>query len=261
MNLSLTGKTAVICGASQGLGLASAKELALLGASCILLARNEQSLSAAVASLDTTQGQRHNYFVTDFNKPENVKATIQAITDGQIVHILVNNTGGPSGGPILAAEGGAFIKAFEMHVVCNQILAQAVEPGMKASGYGRIIQVISTSVKTPLKNLGVSNTIRAAVASWAKTLATELAPFGITVNNVLPGSMTTDRLRSIFKTNAEMRGVPVESVAEEWRLEIPMQRFGDPAEFGAAVAFLASPAASYITGINLPVDGGKTPSL
>lgn len=261
MNLSLTGKTAVICGASQGLGLASARELALLGASCVLLARNEQSLTAAVASLDTSQGQQHNYFVADFNKPEKVKATIGAITDEQIVHILVNNTGGPSGGPILAAEGGAFLQAFEMHVVCNQILAQAVVPGMKASGYGRIIQVISTSVKTPLKNLGVSNTIRAAVANWAKSLANELAPFGITVNNVLPGSMTTDRLKSIFKTSADMRGIPVETVAEEWRLEIPMQRFGDPAEFGAAVAFLASPAASYITGINLPVDGGKTPSL
>lgn len=261
MNLSLTGKTAVICGASQGLGLASARELALLGASCILLARNEQSLTAAVASLDTSQGQQHNYFVADFNKPEKVRATISAITNEQIVHILVNNTGGPSGGPILAAEGGAFLQAFEMHVVCNQILAQAVVPGMKANGYGRIIQVISTSVKTPLKNLGVSNTIRAAVANWAKSLANELAPFGITVNNVLPGSMTTDRLKSIFKTSADMRGIPVETVAEEWRLEIPMQRFGDPAEFGAAVAFLASPAASYITGINLPVDGGKTPSL
>lgn len=261
MNLSLTGKTAVVCGASQGLGLASAKELALLGASCILLARNEQSLAAAAASLDISQGQRHNYFVADFNKPEKLKATINAIVDEQIVHILVNNTGGPSGGPILAAEGGAFLQAFEMHVVCNQLLAQAVVPGMKASGYGRLIQIISTSVKAPIKNLGVSNTIRAAVASWAKSMANELAPFGITVNNVLPGSMTTERLRSIFKANASMRGIPEETVAEEWRLEIPMQRFGEPAEFGAAVAFLASPAASYITGINLPVDGGKTPSL
>lgn len=243
------------------MGLASAKELALLGASCILLARNEAALEMAVASLDTRLGQQHDYFVVDFVRPDKVKATIEAITDERIVHILINNTGGPSGGPILAAEGGAFMKAFEMHVVCSQILAQAVIPGMKASGYGRVIQIISTSVKAPIRNLGVSNTIRAAVANWAKTLAGEVAPYGITVNNVLPGSMTTDRLKNIFKATGEARGIPEEAVAEEWRAEIPMQRFGDPSEFGAAVAFLASPAASYITGINLPVDGGKTPVL
>lgn len=261
MNLSLTGKTAVVCGASQGLGLASATELALLGASCILLARSEKSLEAAVASLDTSQGQQHNYYVVDFSYPDKVNATIQAIADEQIVHILINNSGGPSAGPILAAEGGAFMKAFEMHVVCNQLLAQAVVPGMKASGYGRIIQIISTSVKAPIKNLGVSNTIRAAVANWAKSMANELAPFGITVNNVLPGAMSTGRLKSLFRATGEARGIPEETVSEEWRQEIPMQRFGEPSEFGAAVAFLASPAAGYITGINLPVDGGKTPSL
>lgn len=261
MNLSLTGKTAVICGGSQGLGLASAREIALLGATCILLARSEAPLQAAVASLDASQGQQHSYHTTDFNNTAQVQSVIRAITDKRIVHILVNNTGGPSGGPILAAEGGAFMQAFQMHLVCNQLLAQAVVPGMKADGYGRIIQIISTSVKTPLRNLGVSNTIRAAVANWAKTLAGELAPFGITVNNVLPGSMTTERLRSLFRANAESRGVPESTVAGEWRAEIPMQRFGEPSEFGAAVAFLASPAAAYITGINLPVDGGKTPSL
>lgn len=261
MKLSLAGKTAVICGGSQGLGLASARELAFLGASCILLARSEPTLKEALATLDVSQGQQHDYYIVDFQYPDKVSQTIRVITDKQVVDILVNNTGGPSGGPIVAAEGGAFLKAFEMHVVCNQLLAQAVIPGMKASGYGRIIQIISTSVKTPLKNLGVSNTIRAAVASWAKTMANELAPFGITVNNVLPGSMTTDRLRSLFRSSAEARGITEDEVSEEWRNEIPMQRFGDPAEFGAAVAFLASPAASYITGINLPVDGGKTPSL
>lgn len=261
MNLTLTGKNAVICGGSQGLGLASAREIALLGANCILIARSEAPLKAAAASLDTSRGQQHSWHTADFNQPGQLQSVISAITDQRIVHILVNNTGGPSGGPILAAEGGAFLQAFQMHLVCNQLLAQAVVPGMKADGYGRIIQIISTSVKTPLRNLGVSNTIRAAVANWAKTLAGELAPFGITVNNVLPGSMSTDRLRSLFRANAESRGVSEAAVSEEWRAEIPMQRFGDPSEFGAAVAFLASPAASYITGINLPVDGGKTPSL
>lgn len=261
MKLSLAGKIAVVCGGSQGLGLASAKELALLGASCILLARNEESLKTAVGVLDTAQQQKHDYYIVDFTDTGQVQKTIRKIVEDQVVTILVNNTGGPAGGPIVAAESGEFMKAFEMHVVCNQLLAQAVIPGMKASGYGRIIQIISTSVKTPLKNLGVSNTVRAAVASWAKTMAGELAPYGITVNNVLPGSMTTDRLQSLFKISAAARGVSEEVIAEEWRKEIPMQRFGDPAEFGAAVAFLASPAAGYITGINLPVDGGKTPAL
>lgn len=261
MELSLKGKTAVICGGSQGLGLASARELALLGANCILVSRNETSLLNALQTLDTTQEQQHSYATADFTDPDSVKAAITGITAQKAVNILVNNTGGPAAGPITEAEPEAFVKAFSMHVVCNQVLVQTVLPGMKSSGYGRIIQVISTSVKTPLKGLGVSNTTRAAVAGWAKTLATELAPFGITVNNVLPGSMTTDRLFSLFETNAHKRGVDKSVVEAEWKAEIPMQRFGDPAEFGAAVAFLASPAAAYITGISLPVDGGKIPAL
>ncbi|RAJ10437.1 3-oxoacyl-[acyl-carrier protein] reductase [Chitinophaga skermanii] len=261
MNLSLTGKTALVCGGSQGLGLASAQELALLGASCILISRNADKLAQALQTLDTTQQQTHRYYAVDFSKTADVKAIIDTITASTIIHILINNTGGPAAGPIATAEPGAFLQAFEMHVVNNQILSQAVIPGMKAAGFGRIIQIISTSVKTPIKNLGVSNTIRAAVASWAKTLATELAPFNITVNNVLPGSTTTERLSSLFETQAKARNVSTEVIAEEWKNEIPMQRFGEPREFGAAVAFLASPAASYITGINLPVDGGKTPSL
>lgn len=261
MELSLKGKTAVICGGSQGLGLASARELALLGANCTLISRNEASLREALSTLDTTQGQQHSYAMADFTQPDSVKAAISSIISQKTVNILVNNTGGPAAGPITEAEPEAFLKAFSMHVVCNQVLAQAVIPGMKSSGYGRIIQVISTSVKTPIKGLGVSNTTRAAVAGWAKTLANELAPFGITVNNVLPGSMTTDRLFSLFESNAQKRGVDKSVIEAEWKNEIPMQRFGDPAEFGAAVAFLASPAAAYITGISLPVDGGKIPAL
>lgn len=261
MELSLKGKTAVICGGSQGLGLASARELALLGAHCILISRNENSLLDALQTLDQNQGQQHSYATADFTQPESVRTAISNITSQQAVNILVNNTGGPAGGPVTDAEPEAFAKAFSMHVVCNQILVQAVLPGMKSSGYGRIIQIISTSVKAPIKGLGVSNTTRAAVAGWSKTLAGELAPLGITVNNVLPGSMTTDRLFSLFETNAQRRGVDRSVIEAEWKAEIPMQRFGDPAEFGAAVAFLASPAAAYITGVSLPVDGGRIPSL
>ncbi|UYQ92522.1 SDR family oxidoreductase [Chitinophaga horti] len=261
MELSLKGKTAVICGGSQGLGLASARELALLGADCILISRDEKNLLNALQTLDVSQGQQHSFATADSSQPDTVKAAITGITAKQPVNILVNNTGGPAAGPITDADPEAFVKAFSMHVVCNQLLVQAVLPGMKSSGYGRIIQVISTSVKAPIKGLGVSNTTRAAVAGWAKTLSNELAPFGITVNNVLPGSMTTDRLFSLFEANAQRRGVNKSVIEAEWKSEIPMQRFGDPAEFGAAVAFLASPAAAYITGISLPVDGGRIPSL
>ncbi|ATL46323.1 short-chain dehydrogenase [Chitinophaga caeni] len=261
MNLSLTGNHALICGSSQGLGLASAQEIALLGADCTLVARNEETLKTALASLDTSKGQQHRYFSIDFSNLSAVKEWIQSLVQEKPVHILVNNSGGPAGGPITGAQPEAFLNAFQQHVIVNQLLVQAVIPGMKSKKYGRIIQIISTSVKAPIKNLGVSNTIRAAVANWAKTLAGELAPYGITVNNVLPGSMTTDRLFSLFKAQAAARQVGEKEIEAEWLKEIPMGRFGDPREFGAAVAFLASPAGSYITGINLPVDGGRSPSL
>jgi 3-oxoacyl-[acyl-carrier protein] reductase len=261
MNLSLSGKTAIICGASQGLGLACAQELAFLGANCILVARQEDKLKKALSSLTQETGQNHQYQVVDFKDAQAVHQLAEKIQSEKKVSILINNTGGPSGGLLQKAAPSEFEEAFRLHVVNFQILAQAAIPIMKMLGYGRIIQIISTSVKAPIPNLGVSNTIRAAVANWAKTLASELAETGITVNNVLPGSFYTERLQYIFESNAADQGINTEVVAEKWRQEIPMKRFGEPAEFAAAVAFLASPAASYITGINLPVDGGKTPGL
>jgi 3-oxoacyl-[acyl-carrier protein] reductase len=261
MNLSLTGKTAVVCGSSQGIGFAIAKELALLGANCILLARNPDSLEKAVAQLKADANQSHQFFTADFSDPESVRKAIETIVAAQPIHILVNNTGGPAAGPITEAKEEAFINAFQQHVVCNHILTQAVLPGMKSDGYGRIINIISTSVKIPLPNLGVSNTIRGAVASWAKTMSNELAPFGITVNNLLPGSIQTGRLDSLIQKTAEQKSISKDAAVEEMKNSIPMKRIGEPEEIAAMAAFLASPAASYITGTSIRVDGGRTGSI
>jgi 3-oxoacyl-[acyl-carrier protein] reductase len=261
MNLSLKGKTAIVCGSTQGIGKASAIELALLGASCVLVARNEIKLSEAVEDLDTSHGQKHKFIVADFQHPHEVKEKAEAFAKSNNVHILINNTGGPNSGPILSADIEEFRIAFNNHLICNHILVQALIEGMKKEKYGRIINIISTSVKVPLKNLGVSNTIRAAVANWSKTMANELAPFGITVNNVLPGATNTQRLKSIIENKSTKTGESADALSREMTKEIPMQRFADPSEIAAAVAFLASPAASYITGINVPVDGGRTGSL
>ena len=261
MNLNLEGKTAVVCGSTQGLGYASAVELALLGCNVILMARDEEKLKTAVASLYAVNGQQHGYLVADFTNTESVKSTIKNYTANNQVQILVNNTGGPAGGPILDAEPEAFLTAFNNHLINNHNLVQAVVPGMKAAGYGRIINIISTSVKIPLAGLGVSNTIRAAVANWAKTLANELGGSGITVNNVLPGFTKTVRADYVITTKATKTGRSEAEVLKEMLAEIPAGRIGQPEEFGAVVAFLCSPAAAYINGINLPVDGGRLGTL
>ena len=262
MNLNLKGKTALVCGSTQGLGLASAIELSLLGANVILMARNQEKLKAALTKLDHSQEQQHHYLVADFSNPENVRTTIAAyVESGNIIHILINNTGGPAGGKAINAASEEFVNAFNSHLICNHILVQALVPGMKAAGFGRIINVISTSVKQPIAGLGVSNTIRAAVANWSKTLATELGSFGITVNNVLPGFTNTVRADYVIKKKATDLGKSEDEVMKELEAEIPVGRIGQAEEFGAAVAFLCSPAAAYINGINLPVDGGRTACL
>lgn len=261
MNLSLEGKSAVICGSTQGIGLAAAEELALLGANCTLIARNEDALKETVQGLDIALRQQHNYLVADFSKPAEVRAAIESHVANHPVHILVNNTGGPPGGPIIEATEEAFLDTFNQHLVCNHILTKAVVPSMKKEGYGRIVNVISTSVKVPLKNLGVSNTIRGAVASWAKTMANELGAFNITVNNVLPGSTHTRRLSTLMETIAKKGNVLVEVVAKNMEEEIPARRFGEASEIAAVIAFLASPAASYVNGVSIPVDGGRTGAI
>ena len=250
----------MLCGASAGIGAASARALAALGARVTLVARNAEKLTAILQSLENQQ-EGHDFLVADFSDPENLKAALAELPKDRPYHILINNTGGPKGGPIYSANTEEFTKAFAQHLVNNQILSQTLVPGMQAEGYGRIINIISTSVKQPIDGLGVSNTIRGAVANWAKTLANELGPHGITVNNVLPGFTATDRLADIIKNASKRLNKTEEQAADFMRQLVPTRRFAEPAEVANAVAFLASPAASYINGINLPVDGGRTKSL
>ena len=261
MDLSLVGKRAVVCGSTAGLGKAAAVELALLGATVTLVARDDVKLAAAVGELPAAEGQAHGFVRADFSSVPSVETAALGLERSGPYHILVNNTGGPPGGAAIDAEPAAYLAAFNAHLVANQLLTRAVVAGMKSAGYGRIINIISTSVKAPIPNLGVSNTIRGAVASWAKTLASELGPFGITVNNVLPGYTKTERLDSLVKGRAAKAGKDERAVEAELIATIPAGRFGHAEELGAAVAFLASPAAGYINGINLPVDGGRLPAL
>lgn len=261
MNLDLGDKTAIVCGSTQGIGKATAMELASMGATIILIARNEEKLKAVQAELPTTENQNHEYLVADFSKADELKSKLDQFLPGKNIHVLVNNTGGPAGGPANEASIDEFRIAFNMHLICNQILVQSVKESMKASGYGRIINVISTSVKQPLPNLGVSNTIRGAVANWSKTLANELGEFNITVNNVLPGATNTVRLKSIIENKAAKTGRSYDEILNEMSNASPMKRIAQPDEVANAIAFLASPAASYINGINIPVDGGRTKSL
>jgi 3-oxoacyl-[acyl-carrier protein] reductase len=262
MKLELTGKHALVCGASQGIGRAVAQELAALGADVTVLARSAEALEHVVAELPRVHGaQKHGYAVADMNDHTALRAQVEALANNGAVNILINNTGGPPGGSAHAASLDDFRIAFNQHLMAAQIILQAVLPGMQGSGYGRIVNVISTSVKEPIRNLGVSNTIRGAMASWSKTLATELGPSGITVNNVLPGYTRTQRLDQILADRAKATGSSEEKVAEGMLATVPLRRFAEASEIASVIAFLASPAASYINDINVPVDGGRTLSL
>ena len=262
MQLDLKRKNALVCGSTQGIGRAAAIALGDAGANVTLVARNEERLMEAKLELPIDDDQRHGVIVADFQDPFGLAKKVEAeLANVTAFHILVNNTGGPPSGEILAANLDEFQSAFTQHLKCNHLLVQTVVPGMKTAGFGRIVNVISTSVKQPLDGLGVSNTIRGAVASWAKTMANELGQFGITVNNVLPGATATERLNSIIKAKAEVTGESVEATIDAIENSIPARRFAEPREIGNAIAFLASDLASYINGVNLPVDGGRTKSL
>jgi len=258
MDIDLKSKTALVCGSTQGIGKAVAIELATLGASVVLVARDRNKLNEVKTELDTSKGQEHHYIKADFTLPNELKLKVEEyLEEHSPVDILINNTGGPSAGQAIDASPKEFKQAFSNHVICNQVLVQTVVDGMKEAKTGRIINIISTSVKEPIAGLGVSNTIRGAVASWAKTLARELGPFGITVNNVLPGFTDTVRLQSLLKGKAERLEKSEQEVIDDSVAMIPAGRFAEPEEIANAVAFLASPAASYISGTNLPVDGGR----
>jgi 3-oxoacyl-[acyl-carrier protein] reductase len=263
MDTNLHGKNAVVCGSTAGIGRAAAFELAALGAGVTLIARSEDKLRLTCAELPRPGGdaQRHAFAVADFGHVASVAEAARGVASERPHQILVNNTGGPAGGPVESATPEQFLAAFSAHLVANQLLTQAIVPAMKAAKFGRIVNVISTSVKAPIPGLGVSNTIRGAVASWAKTLAGELAPHGITVNNVLPGFTATDRLTQLFSARASKAGTTLEQETAAAIGTIPAGRLGKAEEIAAGIAFLCTPAAAYINGINLPIDGGRLPTL
>jgi 3-oxoacyl-[acyl-carrier protein] reductase len=256
---SLHGRRALVCGSTQGIGRAAAVELASRGATITLFARDERALETVRGELP---GRGHTFLVADFGDNEAVGAAAAAeVRDRGAFHVLVNNTAGPPGGPIVDAAPEAFLSTFRAHLVNNHVLAQTVIPGMKSAGYGRIVNIVSTSVREPIPGLGVSNTVRASVAGWAKTLAGEVARFGITVNNVLPGYTKTGRLDTVIAARAQATGRTTEETAREMLAQVPAGRFGESWEIAAAIGFLASPAGGYVTGVSLPVDGGRIAAL
>jgi 3-oxoacyl-[acyl-carrier protein] reductase len=261
MDLDLSGRHALVCGASEGIGLAAARELALLGADVTLLARREDALRAACESLPQRDGQRHDFVVADAAQTHALAKTAADLASTHPVQVLINNTGGPPGGPAHAAEISAYVEAFTRHLVANQTLVQALLPGMRDAKWGRIVNVISTSVYEPIANLGVSNTIRGAVASWAKTLSKELGADGITVNNVLPGYTETARIAQIVQGAMARSSKPESEVRAELAANVPLRRFAQPGEIGAVIAFLCSPAAGYVSGQSVAVDGGRMHSI
>ncbi|MDH3647274.1 MAG: SDR family oxidoreductase [Gammaproteobacteria bacterium] len=256
--MSLKNRHALVCGASRGIGAATAAALARDGVAVTLLARNAEALQKVIQNLPVVKDRQHDFIVADVNDTEKLQLAVSEKTAAHNVQILINNSGGPAPGTANDADPQAYAEAFRQHLIADQVLMQTVLPGMKTSGYGRIINIISTSVKEPIPGLGVSNTIRAAVAAWAKTLSRELGTHGITVNNVLPGYTATERLDEIFRHQAKRAGRTLDEIVALRQAEVPLQRFAEPAEIAAAIAFLASPAASYINGVNLPVDGGRS---
>lgn len=261
MNISLQDRNALVCGGSKGIGRAIAFELAELGANVYLLSRSENEMKQVVESLPMKEDQTHGYMVADLLETEALKATLETLAAQRTFHILINNTGGPKAGPLTQAGIEELYKGFSMHVVASQLMAQYLVPGMMEAGYGRIINIISTSVKEPIPGLGVSNTIRGAMGNWAKTLAGELGPTGITVNNILPGFTATGRLDAIIETRRASMNKTREEMENIFKSVVPLGRFADPSEVAQVAAFIASPAASYVSGINIPVDGGRTKSL
>lgn len=258
MNLDLTGRRALVCGSNQGIGKACADQLASQGAAVTLLGRNEAGLKAALPTLPTPKGQAHDYLVADLSNPAAAEAAVaKDLRSDAPWEVLINNTGGPPGGNALDASPADILAAVHSLLIAPHLLVKLLTPGFQARGYGRVINISSTSIKQPIPGLAISNIVRPAVAAWAKSLANELGPLGVTVNNVLPGYTSTERLASIITGRAAKTGKDEEAIRQEFIATTPMRRIGQPHDIATAVGFLASPAAGYITGINLPVDGGR----
>jgi len=259
--VSLSGRSTLVCGASDGIGRAVALAFAERGAGVAVLARRRERLEELCRELDDAGAAWSRAVVADLDDRAKLTREIDGLlADVQTVHVLVNNAGGPQGGPLLDADPEEFLTAIGRHVVAPHVLVQRLLPGMRSAGYGRIINVVSTSVREPIPNLGVSNTTRGAVASWAMSLSRELPP-GVTINNVLPGFTDTARLSALKEARAAREGTTPDAVHAAWLAQVPERRLARPEETAAAVAFLASPAAAYIRGVSLPVDGGRLRSI
>jgi 3-oxoacyl-[acyl-carrier protein] reductase len=260
MNIRFDDKTALVCGCTQGIGLSIATMLANAGCTIIGFARNQDALNEVISSLPSPNGQHHRSIVADFSDLDQVRSALHSLND-EAIDIIINNSGGPPPGSVEGSSVDAFHEAFDRLLMASHCIVQHCIPGMKQRGFGRIISIISTSVRQPLDGLGVSNTVRAATAAWSKTLSNELAQFGITVNSVLPGATKTGRLSALIQKKADDQATTTDAIAHAMAAEVPMKRLGEPHEIASAAVFLASDFASYITGITLLVDGGRTKAL
>lgn len=254
IGIDLHGQRALVFGASQGIGETTARLFMRAGARVTLVARSEDKLKAI---LEGGEAGGHSYHALDISDLDTLKAKLQADIADQPYDIVVFNSGGPPPGPISEARPEMFLEAMKQHLVVASQVTALVTPAMKSKRYGRILTITSTSVKMPIPHLGVSNVTRSAMSSWAKTLSIELAPFGITVNNLLPGYTRTPRLESLISSAAQKSGKSREVVEQEWKAQVPMGRFAEPEDPAHLLVFLASPLASYITGVQIPVDGGR----
>mgnify|MGYP006130417501 FL=1 len=248
---ALAGKHAIVCGASKGIGAAAAQMLAKAGAKITAVSRNPQDLIA------TLSGSGHIAISLDLENQESIGEFISSIEE---CHILINNAAGPPGGPLLDNEVEDFLAPFKRHLYASHTLAKGIVPIMEKAGMGRIVNVISTSVREPIPNIGLSNTLRGAMASWSKSLSREL-PSCITINNVLPGFTDTDRLGSLASSINAKTGKSIDEIHNGWMSQVPIGRLIDPLETGAAIAFLCMPISGGIRGVSLAVDGGRMRSI
>lgn len=262
MDLGIRNKVALVTASSRGLGRAVAEELATEGASLLLCARNTASLESTAADIRKTTGAKVVCVTADVSDPAAIELVWKKASEefGR-VDILVTNAGGPPPGPFESHPPSAWSDALKLNFESVVNMTRAVLPGMKERRWGRIINITSIAVKQPVDNLILSNSVRAAVTGFARTLANEVASYGITVNNVMPGYTLTDRIADLASSNARQRGVTPHSIIAAWETQIPAGRLGTPAEFAAMVTFLASERASYTTGASIPVDGGWIRSL